>query len=392
MVETRERLRPTTHIDMQQKVRYFICGKEGCWSTKHTPEERQKSRNQYLAYCDYSDEQPTEESFAAFLANYEGHETAHGLDDLSEDQDDEDGGAYVRDDEREAAAHLIDAAFVHSVTGLEEEEETAVPASYFTLQGRYSRTKFQGIIPDTGATEFSTAGYEQYLALNGEDPAVEIDTSRAGEALIKVGKGSLSTSLGAVTVDLSGGSNLAEENDYKEMLSRLTDVGETLVTRMCITSASLKFIDTSSRSSASVVAKPGPSLQRISASSEAVERHDVKDSTRMPQSAPVISKVSLRRTPKGPTDGSVQPSTPGSAEPGAASGASIGPVTFHVVDAPTPFLLCVQDMDRLAVFFRNTTDSINTKDQSLRLIFNVIRTTYSLTNIINDSLVVAFMA
>jgi hypothetical protein len=34
------------------------------------------------------------------------------------------------------------------------------------LEGRYSRNKFQGIIPNTSTIQFSTTSYKQYLALN----------------------------------------------------------------------------------------------------------------------------------------------------------------------------------------------------------------------------------
>ncbi|KAF1964077.1 hypothetical protein BU23DRAFT_585754 [Bimuria novae-zelandiae CBS 107.79] len=36
----------------------------------------------------------------------------------------------------------------------------------------------------------------------------------------------------------------------------------------------------------------------------------------------------------------------------------IGKIDFKVLDAPTPFLLCLADMDRLKVYFNNTTDEL----------------------------------
>jgi hypothetical protein len=38
-------------------------------------------------------------------------------------------------------------------------------AAQFFLEDRYSIHRFQGILPDTGASEFSTAGKKQFLAL-----------------------------------------------------------------------------------------------------------------------------------------------------------------------------------------------------------------------------------
>lgn len=37
---------------------------------------------------------------------------------------------------------------------------------------------------------------------------------------------------------------------------------------------------------------------------------------------------------------------------------AIGPIDFEVIDAPTPFLLCLKDMDRLKVYFDNTTNEL----------------------------------
>ncbi|KAK1953494.1 hypothetical protein LY78DRAFT_536453, partial [Colletotrichum sublineola] len=71
----------------------------------------------------------------------------------------------------------------------------------FTIDDRYSATTFQGIMPDSGAAEHSTAGYQQYLALRklfgGELP---LDTDRAGEARIRFGNGIYFVSKGTIDV------------------------------------------------------------------------------------------------------------------------------------------------------------------------------------------------
>jgi hypothetical protein len=36
----------------------------------------------------------------------------------------------------------------------------------------------------------------------------------------------------------------------------------------------------------------------------------------------------------------------------------IGNIDFKVLNAPTPFLLCLADIDRLKVYFNNTTDEL----------------------------------
>ncbi|KAM4067352.1 hypothetical protein HRG_001316 [Hirsutella rhossiliensis] len=55
----------------QRKKVCFICGKAGCWSTKHTIEERKQSRMYFLNAHNASDTTP---DFAMFLAEFEGHE------------------------------------------------------------------------------------------------------------------------------------------------------------------------------------------------------------------------------------------------------------------------------------------------------------------------------
>jgi hypothetical protein len=98
---------------------------------------------------------------------------------------------------------------------------------------------YQGILPDTGAANVSTVGKEQYLALTREDPTVNLNTSTAGKASIKFGKGEATASIGTVQVSTE-----------------------------------------------------------------------------------------------------------------------IGKIDFEVLEAPTPFLLCLADMDRLKVYFNNTTDEL----------------------------------
>ena len=40
----------------------------------------------------------------------------------------------------------------------------------------------------------------------------------------------------------------------------------------------------------------------------------------------------------------------------------IGNITFHIVRADTPFLLCLQDMDKLDIYFNNLTNTVVKRD------------------------------
>jgi hypothetical protein len=51
--------------DCQKKC--FVCGRSGCWSTKHTEEERQKAYKQFVA-----DSEATEKDYQHFLQEFEG--------------------------------------------------------------------------------------------------------------------------------------------------------------------------------------------------------------------------------------------------------------------------------------------------------------------------------
>ncbi|KAF1969100.1 hypothetical protein BU23DRAFT_582872 [Bimuria novae-zelandiae CBS 107.79] len=124
---------------------------------------------------------------------------------------------------------------------LEEDLEVKadLQADSEEAKDRYTRSVYQGILPDTGAANVSIVGKEQYLALIQEDLTVTMDTSTAGKTSIKFGKGSVTVSIGTAQI---------------------------------------------------------------------------------------------------PTE--------------------IGKIDFEVLDAPTPFLLCLADMDRLKVYFNNTIDEL----------------------------------
>lgn len=131
-------------------------------------------------------------NFAAYLADYEGHEMDLLLQDNEEDNFDEDYG-------EEANAWLCQEAFMHRLTGENAYHELiTVPADQFVIDERYTVKKFQGILVDTGAARNSTAGKQQYLALKRENPSVDIDESTAGQVSIRFGNGKAVHSIGSV--------------------------------------------------------------------------------------------------------------------------------------------------------------------------------------------------
>ena len=55
----------------QWRKKCFVCNNEGCWSTKHTQEERRRSWLQYVTHYEFTGKDPR--NFAIHLAEYEGH-------------------------------------------------------------------------------------------------------------------------------------------------------------------------------------------------------------------------------------------------------------------------------------------------------------------------------
>jgi hypothetical protein len=169
------------------KKKCFACQKEGCWSTKHTPKKRKKSQIQYISQCHIQGTDPR--SYATFLAGFEGVKL------FSNDPESE--SSYKKLDDYDtiiSVSYLINQTFLYKITNsnaytfydhtsddnyakaqlkLSEASETNPPSNcnrvtaavQFFLEDRYSIHRFQGILPDTGASEFSTAGKKQFLAL-----------------------------------------------------------------------------------------------------------------------------------------------------------------------------------------------------------------------------------
>ncbi|KAF6807096.1 hypothetical protein CPLU01_15834 [Colletotrichum plurivorum] len=202
----------------------YVCKRPGCWSTKHSVEERRQAYDRYKSNRYVRDTSST--GYGIFLAQYEGLESLSDNGDnedirqytqatfTSTDNDDEDAEAdgddtfYVSTaffnknnfSGKALLSQLADQSVFHQLTKADLEDQAAKEnAAVFTLD-RYSAEVFQGILPDTGAAGFSTAGYPQVVALRRTHPAVEINTSHAGKANIRFGGGDLLPSNGTITV------------------------------------------------------------------------------------------------------------------------------------------------------------------------------------------------
>jgi hypothetical protein len=194
----------------------FVCNKPGCWSNRHSQEERNKARDRYKVQLD----RRFNHRFDQYVADIEGKDEGEGEDLMDEFE------ALIIDSESppqptlnhafitelgmidpptatSMISTLLDQSVKHVLfTGLGKTEagEDADLSPAFTIEDRYSDTEFHGIMIDTGAAGKSTAGHGQFLAYKQLfKSAIRIDKSKEGAVNATFGIGS-TTSIGSVTI------------------------------------------------------------------------------------------------------------------------------------------------------------------------------------------------
>jgi hypothetical protein len=197
----------------------FVCGKVGCWSTKHPAWERKPRQDKWRQYAQEMGQGSSESDFAAFLVDFEGIDIGEwDNNDSTADFDawctttEKDGEyatqqhtqyltSYGTVDGSSTVAILNEQAALHGFTKSDMfSQDPLEPANQFHFRDRYSSETFQGIMPDTGAAGVSTAGENQFIALQKKDHAVTLDTSTAGEHRVRFGDNPDIVSLGTVGV------------------------------------------------------------------------------------------------------------------------------------------------------------------------------------------------
>jgi hypothetical protein len=204
------RFTPIAAGNRYRKKGCLVCNKEGCWSSNHTPEERERAKTRYKErvskrvdqyITEWDEREPNldtelEEDMEVLLIE-EGP-----IDSQDQEQNDFSRGntfltSFGNVNGRELAEKLADQSAIHTITKDDKVDDTD-PFTYTTFEGRYNSKEFYGIMIDTGASTRSTAGYGQYLAYKSHKN-VDIDKSRAGEVNVQFGIGSIS-SIGSITV------------------------------------------------------------------------------------------------------------------------------------------------------------------------------------------------
>jgi len=69
----------------RQNKKCFVCGKQNCWSTRHSIEERERSRRRFRTYVQDHDIDP---DYDTFLAGFEGIDHSGHIEDSDDDKDD----------------------------------------------------------------------------------------------------------------------------------------------------------------------------------------------------------------------------------------------------------------------------------------------------------------
>ncbi|KAK1912598.1 hypothetical protein P3342_004534 [Pyrenophora teres f. teres] len=182
-------------------------------TTRNATEERKEAQQRYRTYVQTHN---VNIDYEAFLAQFEGID----IDDDDDDGDtDEELNAFFNNDQLDTKHQFLTAtcgtvdgetmvrnlnntAALHAITKIDPYagNDIAKEASHlFTLDHRYGREQFQGIMPDTGAAGVSTAGKQQVTALHRIQP-LRIDKSTAGRHRIRFGDNPECVSLGDVNV------------------------------------------------------------------------------------------------------------------------------------------------------------------------------------------------
>jgi hypothetical protein len=202
-----------------QDKKCFVCGKVGCWSTKHPASERKPRQDGWRQYAQEKGLGSSAPDFAAFLMDFEGIDTgewdnndtaadfnawyteAKNHDEPATQLHTQYMTSYGTVDGSSTVALLNEQAALHGFTKWDVfNQEPLERADQFYFRDRYSSETFQGILPDTGAAGVSTAGENQVIALQRVDSSVTLNTSTAGGHRIRFGDNPEVVSIGTVAV------------------------------------------------------------------------------------------------------------------------------------------------------------------------------------------------
>lgn len=204
--------RGETNWKNKNQRKCYVCGAKGCWSSRHSESERQRSRenfleklknraNQYFAEADV-DQDPDLSDIEKRMDSLIMETTDIIQENEKEEPESTEQwitsfGAITDSFAYSILTELQDTSTAHIIT---KENNTTTEVNPFTYvaETRYNTENFHGIMIDTGASLCSTAGYGQYLALNNIIK-IKINHNTAGKVNVQFGIGNVS-SIGSVDV------------------------------------------------------------------------------------------------------------------------------------------------------------------------------------------------
>ncbi|RKF62880.1 hypothetical protein GcC1_143012 [Golovinomyces cichoracearum] len=175
--------------------KYWVCHREGCFSTKNPKSERDKKLDDYKRRIRNLGRRPNDTKIRQHLAQIEGTQLEFEGDN-SEDENIIDEALLSQmnlldDDELPESSQFYttfgEVNGYDAISSLHQQSSKHViiaSSSRFLIESRYSTENFQGIMIDTGAAEWSTAGEAQVKALKSQRTDIQIDKSTAGQVKV----------------------------------------------------------------------------------------------------------------------------------------------------------------------------------------------------------------
>ncbi len=207
-----------------------MCLKKKCWSSKHTKEERDESKNRFKERFG----QQSDRKAAQYIANFEGVEFSpdNDLDDEGLDEmealvtnvlsppsivpNNKNSKAFFTslglvEKAEEMATNLADRSFSHSFITIGNVSPNHISLANaacdmsdtnlfaYIATDQYSFDKFYRIMIDTGASKHSSADYGQLMTYTRDIKDTTIDIAKASAIHVQFGIGLIS-SMGSVLI------------------------------------------------------------------------------------------------------------------------------------------------------------------------------------------------
>jgi hypothetical protein len=231
---TRQDTRQNTRQDTRQWNICFICKREGCRSWKHPEQEQEESKAKFRSrnLGRFNTRAPDFEkrfnkAYQQYIAEFENDSEKELEDDLgttfdtllAESDDNIESDNFVTtsffastNNQSTLSAQEIDIgtfltktltnqSCTHQLLTESKGYSTKLTAVNLATDdtSRYSSDCFHGIVIDTGASKFSTAGYAQFKALQHIDSSAQLNENTKGKVTVQFGIGTTSC-IGSVLV------------------------------------------------------------------------------------------------------------------------------------------------------------------------------------------------